>query len=219
MTFYGRIGLSFVLGAFAFAAGCITLDFGGAPERDASIQATYFDEPRVRPGVALSISVTATGTQGQASKQFFVNADGYISMELVGQLKVDGLTLVELEQKVKDAYKEYFRDPQVMATFVYQAGGGMVSPWGTVTVLGEVGRPGPVDIPSTQDLTLLRALQLAGGASALADRRRVQVTHCDKSGKQTKRKINLNEIGEEGRADMDVLLKAGDVVWVPVSWY
>lgn len=216
MTFYGRIGLAFVWGAFAFAAGCIT---GGAPERDASIQATYFDEPRVRPGVALSISVTATGTQGQASKQFFVNADGYISMELVGQLKVDGLTLVELEQKVKDAYKEYFRDPQVMATFVYQAGGGMVSPWGTVTVLGEVGRPGPVDIPSTQDLTLLRALQLAGGASALADRRRVQVTHCDKSGKQTKRKINLNEIGEEGRADMDVLLKAGDVVWVPVSWY
>lgn len=208
-----------LLGVCMALQGCAVFDQSAGPEGDAGVEATYFDVARVRPGVALSISVTATGTQGQASKQFFVNADGYISMELVGQLKVDGLTLVELEQKVKDAYKEYFRDPQVMATFVYQAGGGMVSPWGTVTVLGEVGRPGPVDIPSTQDLTLLRALQLAGGVSALADRRRVQVAHCDKNGKQTKRKINLNEIGEEGRADMDVLLKAGDVVWVPVSWY
>ncbi len=216
MFFLGNERLALLLGAGILAlAGCEI----SRPEKEAAVSATYIDVGRVRPGVALAISVTATGTQGQASKQFFVNADGYISMELIGQLKVDGLSLVELEQKVKGAYKEYYRDPQVMATFVYQAGGGMVSPWGTVTVLGEVARPGPVDIPSTQDLRLLRALQLAGGVSALADRRRVQVAHCDKDGRQTKRRINLNEIGEEGRADMDVLLRAGDVVWVPMSWY
>ena len=29
----------------------------------------------------------------------------------------------------------------------------------------------------------------------------------------------LVEIGEEGRPDKDMLLKAGDVVWVPMSWY
>lgn len=207
-------------------AGCIDFDLASflngddkGPDVDPNVLATYFDGPKVRPGVALGISVTATGTQGTSSKQYFVDADGCISMELVGQIKCEGLTLTGLQQKIKAAYKEYFVDPQVTATFIYQAGQNMVSPWGTVTVLGEVGRPGPVDVPATMDLRLTRAIQLAGGMSAIADKRRVQVTRCDKDGKQTKTKVDLIEIGEEGRPDKDMLLKAGDVIWVPISWY
>ena len=201
-------------------AGCASL-VQDAPEQsvDAEVLATYFDGPKVRPGVALAISVTATGTQGQAAKQYFVDADGYIAMELVGQIKCDGLTLVGLQQKIASAYKEFFLDPHVTATFIYQAGGGMVSPWGTVTVLGEVNKPGPVDVPSTMDLRVTRALQLAGGATGIADRSNIHVTRCDKDGKQTKTKVDLIEIGKEGRPDKDMLLKAGDVVWVPMSWY
>lgn len=186
---------------------------------DADVLATYFDGPKVRPGVALAISVTATGTQGQAAKQYFVDADGYIAMELVGQIKCDGLTLVGLQQKITAAYKEFFLDPHVTATFIYQAGGGMVSPWGTVTVLGEVNRPGPVDVPSTMDLRVTRALQLSGGTTGIADKRNIRVTRCDKDGRQTKTTVDLIEIGKEGRPDKDMLLKAGDVVWVPMSWY
>ena len=200
--------------------GCASL-LHEQPEQsvDSDVLATYFDGPKVRPGVALAISVTATGTQGQAAKQYFVDADGYIAMELVGQIKCDGLTLVGLQQKITAAYKEFFLDPHVTATFIYQAGGGMVSPWGTVTVLGEVNRPGPVDVPSTMDLRVTRALQLAGGATNIADKRNIRVTRCDKDGKQIKTQVNLIEIGEEGRPDKDMLLKAGDVVWVPMSWY
>ena len=186
---------------------------------DADVLATYFDGPKVRPGVALAISVTASGLSGQAAKQYFVDADGYIAMELVGQIKCDGLTLVGLQQKIAAAYKEYFLDPHVTATFIYQAGGGMVSPWGTVTVLGEVQKPGPVDVPSTMDLRVTRALQLAGGATGLADKANIRVTRCDKDGKQTKTTVDLIEIGKEGRPDKDMLLQAGDVVWVPMSWY
>ena len=62
-------------------------------------------------------------------------------------------------------------------------------------------------------------MQLAGGVNAIADKRHVQVTRCDKDGKQTKTKVDLIEIGEDGRPDKDLLLKAGDVVWVPMSWY
>ena len=201
-------------------AGCAALLQEPSEQNvDADVLATYFDGPKVRPGVALAISVTATGTQGQAAKQYFVDADGYIAMELVGQIKCDGLTLVGLQQKITAAYKEFFLDPHVTATFIYQSGGGMISPWGTVTVLGEVNRPGPVDVPSTMDLRVTRALQLAGGATGIADKRNIRVTRCDKDGKQTKTTVNLIEIGEEGRPDKDMLLKAGDVVWVPMSWY
>ena len=209
----------------AVSSGCGTLwdavigqdDSGNV---DVDQLATYFEgEPKVRPGVALSISVTTTGSAASSAKQYFVDAEGYITMELIGRIKCDGLPLVGLQEKVAAAYKEYVLEPHVTATFIYQAGQNMVSPWGTVTVLGEVGKPGPVDVPSTLDLRVTRALQLAGGVNPIADKRRVQVTRCDKDGKRTKTKIDLLEIGEEGRPDKDMLLRAGDVVWVPMSWY
>ena len=222
----GKEFLHIALVAFCAAVcGCSSLKdmlSGDKHEKnavDADLLATYFDGPKVHPGVALQISVTASGLQGQAAKQYFVDADGYISMELVGQIKCDGLTLVGLQQKIVAAYKEYFLDPHVNATFIYQPGGGMVSPWGTVTVLGEVHKPGPVDVPSTMDLRVTRALQLAGGATGLADKANISVTHCDKEGRKTKTIVDLIEIGKEGRPDKDVLLQAGDVVWGPMSWY
>ena len=211
----------------ATSSGCLTEYgrrlwqdwFGEVKEVDPDFVATYFDGPKVRPGIALAISVSATGTKGHESKQYFVDAEGYITMELVGGIHCDGLTLIELQRKVTEAYKEYYQEPHVTATFIYTPSAGMVSPWGTVTVMGEVGKPGPVDVPSTQDLRLTRALQLAGGTSPLADKRRVRVTRCEKDGTQTRMDVDLVEIGEKGRPDKDILLRAGDVVWVPMSWY
>ena len=135
-------------------------------------------------------------------------------MELIGQVKCDGMSLVGLQRKLESAYKKYYLRPSVTVSFVPGQG---VSPYGTVTVLGEVGRPGPVDVPPTMDLRLTKALLMAGGVNAIADKRRVKVTRCDKDGKQTKTRVDLIEIGEEGRPDKDMLLKAGDVVWVPMS--
>ena len=49
-------------------AGCASLLQEPSEQNvDADVLATYFDGPKVRPGVALAISVTATGTQGQAA--------------------------------------------------------------------------------------------------------------------------------------------------------
>lgn len=185
-------------------------------EIDAELAATYFDGPKVQPGIALSISVSATGAKGHASSQYIVDPEGYIAMELIGAVKVDGYTLIELQQKLAELYKEYYLEPHVTATFVSS---GAVSPWGTITIMGEVGKQGPVDVPSTQELRLTRALQMAGGVTNLADRRKIKISRCDREGKITVTYVDLIEIGEDGRSDKDMLLKAGDVVWVPMSWY
>ena len=175
-----------LVAACLIAGGCSNLSslFGGERHQDVdpNVLATYFDGPKVRPGIALGITVTATGTQGGSSRQYFVDADGCISMDLIGQVKCDGLTLVGLQQKITAAYKKYYIDPHVTATFVYQAGGNMVSPWGSVTVLGEVGRPGPVDVPATMDLRLTRAIMLAGGATACDALRQGWQTDQDQGG-------------------------------------
>lgn len=200
--------------------GCIIFDLlnggKGGDNVDPDVLATYVDGPKVRSGVALAISVTAVGAEASSHKQYFVDADGYISMELIGQVKCDGLSLVGLQRKLEAAFKKYYLKPSVTVSFVPGQG---VSPYGTVTVLGQVGQQGPVDVPPTMDLRLTKALQLAGGVKPIADMRHVQVTRCDKDGKQTKTKVDLIEIGEDGRPDKDMLLKAGDVVWVPMSWY
>ena len=216
------------LAALAFIALCLcgcesiqkALNGADGPEKesvDTALLATYFDGPKVRPGVALAISVTAVGSSSRDSRQYFVDAEGCITMELVGRIKCEGMTLIELQQKVAEAYKEYYIEPSVTATFL--SGQGMVSPWGTVLVLGEVSRPGPVDVPSTMDLTVLRALQLAGGVTSIADKRNVKVTRCDKEGKRSTTIVDLVEIGSDGRPDKDMQLKAGDVVYVRMSWY
>lgn len=216
------------LAALALVAFCVcgcesitkALDGADGPEKEAvdtALLATYFDGPKVRPGVALAISVTAVGASSRDSRQYFVDAEGCITMELVGRIKCEGMTLIELQQKVAEAYKEYYIEPSVTATFL--SGQGMVSPWGTVLVLGEVSRPGPVDVPSTMDLTVLRALQLAGGVTSIADKRSVKVTRCDKEGKRSTTIVDLVEIGSDGRPDKDMQLKAGDVVYVRMSWY
>ncbi len=226
--FYRWFGKAVAIGwLLCGVCGCQTVvDFLNSQEgkrpselEEPTAVATYFEGPKVRPGIALAISVTAMGATDRDSKQYMVDTDGCISMELVGQIQCNGLTLVELQKKIEEAYKEYFREPSCSATFIYQPGQSMVSPWGTVTVLGEVLRPGPVDVPATQDLRVTRALQLAGGVTSIADKRRVKVTRCDKDGIQSKRVVNLVEIGEEGRPEKDLLLKAGDVIWVPMSWY
>ena len=45
------------------------------------------------------------------------------------------------------------------------------------------------------------------------------MTSCGKDGTKTRTIVDLNEIGEKGLISKDIALRAGDVVWVPVSWY
>jgi protein involved in polysaccharide export with SLBB domain len=128
------------------------------------------------------------------------------------------LTLEALKLKLVKQYSVYYRQPQVSVTFAPYDGKG-VSPWGTVTVLGEVARPGPVNMPATMDLTVTKVLQEAGGLKPFADRTKIRVTRCDKDGNQTRMYVDINEIGQDGRVDKDLVLRAGDVVWVPETWY
>lgn len=209
----------------AIFAGCVSIleKLEGSKESDASqVAATWWDGPRVRPGVALVIQIG-----NSAAAPIVINAlvdqKGELTIPLLLQHPVacDGLTLEALKQKLIKEYSVYYRQPQISVTFAPfdSARTGAVSPWGTVTVLGEVVSPGPVNIPSTMELPVTKALQLAGGVKPYANSSSIQVTRCDKDGRQTKVKVDLKEIGEGGRVDKDMLLRAGDVVWVPVSLF
>ena len=186
---------------------------------DSDVVATWWDGPRIRAGVALVVQVGSVAAP-PVTMSCLVDQNGDITLQHLLQAPVacDGLTLEALKQKLVKAYSVYYRQPQVTVTFAPYDGKG-VSPWGTVTVLGEVGNPGPVNMPSTMDLTVTKVLQTAGGLKPFADRSGIIVTRCDKDGNQTRTRVDINEIGKDGRVDKDMTLRAGDVVWVPETWY
>ena len=212
---------------FAGICGCETVNktvegFFGRDEQkvDSAVVATWWDGPRIRPGINLIIQVGAV-TAPPTVMNVLVDQNGDITLPLLLQEPVacDGLTLEALKQKLVKAYSKFYRQPMITVTFgPFDARGG-VSPWGTVTVLGEVNRPGPVNMPSTMDLTVTKVLQEAGGCKPFADKSAILVTRCDKDGNQTKTKVDIKEIGKDGRIDKDMPLRAGDVVWVPETWY
>ena len=225
---YTRIAFKSVVLAFtlalagAFVGGCSTLErfFSDEDPIDAAAVAKYWDGPRVGPGMVLEIQV-GSATTAPKEMSVLVDQNGEITLPYLLQepVECDGLGLEALKQKLVKEYSVYIRQPQVTVTFGKYDERSGVSPWGTVTVLGEVGNPGPVNMPATMDMTVTKVLQVAGGVKPFANKTKIIVTRCDKDGNQTRTRINLNEIGEDGRFDKDMILKAGDVIYVPETWY
>lgn len=215
----------FLVAASVLLCGCETIwdkiTGDSRQQAEPEIKPEWFDGPRVRPGVALVVQVS-TIAQPPTTMQVQVDQNGDITLPLLLQEPVhcDGLKLDALKNKLVKAYSVYYKQPQITVTFApFDVKSGGVSPWGTVTVLGQVGQPGPVNMPSTQDLTITKVIQVSGGFRPFADRSKVQVWRCDKDGSRARTIVDIDEIGRKGRIELDMQLRAGDVVWVPETWY
>lgn len=211
-----------LLAALTCVCGCKEIGRIFKPEEPngPGVGPTYVDPtPRIRPGVGL-IVVVSSGVSSPVSMQIQVDQNGDITLPhlLSSPVACDGLTLDALKQKLVKAYADFYKQPQITVTFAPYDGKG-VSPWGTVTVLGEVASPGPVNMPSTMDLTVTKVLQAAGGLRPFANKSKIKVSRRDKDGKMTTYTVDLIEIGEKGMREKDISLCAGDVVWVPETWY
>ena len=203
--------------AMAAVAETSKVGFAAKVKDPEKVAATWWDGPRMRPGVALVVEVGAVG-RSPNTMNVTVDQNGDITLPLLLQDPVacDGLTLDTLKRKLIVAYGRYYRQPMVTVAFAPYNGKG-VSPWGTVKVLGEVAKPGPVNMPATMDMTVAKALQAAGGCRPSADKTAIRVTRCDRNGEQTRTIVNINEIGKGEHVGKNMPLRAGDVVWVPVK--
>jgi polysaccharide export outer membrane protein len=210
-----------VLLSISLLCGCGTIRsfFASDETVDPSDQYVVYTDgkPRVRIGVGIVVHVGAVA-QPPTIMTVQVDQNGEITLPYLLKKPVlcNDLTLDELRDKLVNEYKAYIKQPQVTVTFAPFDGRG-VSPWGTVMVLGQVGRPGPVNLTQTMELTVTKALQEAGGMRPYANQRKIKVTSFDKAGNKTCRIVDVLEIGEDGDMTKDIRLKAGDVVWVPES--
>jgi len=173
----------------------------------------------LKPGLMLSFDVSVAG-ETEISETRRIAENGLVSLPLLGRFKVEGMTIDELARMLEAKYAEsYFVNPTVEVGFFLDGSEGAVSPWGSVTVLGRVNKPGRVGMPPTRDMTVSLAIQKAGGFNSSAKQTAIRVTRSVPGGKDETIKVNLEKVGSRGRHEDDIELKAGDVIFVPESFF
>jgi protein involved in polysaccharide export with SLBB domain len=172
-------------------------------------------KPLLRPGLEVIVVVTASGKTEVKDLKKRISTDGTLSLPLVGTVNAADKTTMELSRELEELYKEYFHSPRVDVDFTSDRAGDAVSPWGYVSVLGQVRQPGRISIPPTMDLSVSMAIQLAGGPGASPKLSDVKVSRRMDSGKMKTFTINLELVGSDGVMEEDLRLKPGDVVYVP----
>jgi polysaccharide export outer membrane protein len=146
---------------------------------------------------------SANYTPNQGVSGYTVNKKGDIDFPVLGAVHVAGLTREEIAAHIKDKLitGNLVKDPVVTVEFMNL----------TVSVLGEVIRPGRINIDKDK-LTLLDALSMAGDLTVYGKRDNVLVQR-EENGKKVHYKVDLNS-GKDLYASPVYHLQQNDVVYV-----
>ncbi len=199
----------------ALCVGCgVSVDSNSVSSVHSDFEKVAFEEVVFRPGVNFSLIVESGGEVEIDVDSIRVQHSGKAILPLIGSFSLDGLSLESASGKLTEQYgKFYVQAPLVRIQFKEDEYGGE-SPWGYVTVLGRVEKPGRVGLPPSRDLTVSAAIQGADGFASSANLSAVKVSRNGSDGQVKQLVIDLNKIGEIG-SEQDVQLRAGDVVYVP----
>jgi protein involved in polysaccharide export with SLBB domain len=135
-----------------------------------------------------------------------VRPDGRISLPLVEDLLVVGMTPTALDEIITDKYREKIKEPEV--TIILRQFAGQ-----RVYVGGEVNNPGVLQL--TARMTLLQSIFHGGGFKRSAKLDSVIVIR-NKNNKAELYRVDVDEILYEGGNDL--ALKPYDVVFVPKTF-
>ncbi len=145
----------------------------------------------------------STETDGQA-RQAAVRPDGAISLPLIEDMRVEGLTVPQVTKFVNDQYAKLIGDVKVSVQLREVVGN-------LIFVDGEVRKPGVFNVKAPT--TVQQAIALAGGTKETAEPRSVLVVSKDPCGKFITRLTDLSKLS----SCTDYVLKRNDLVYVPKS--
>lgn len=141
--------------------------------------------------------------------QYEVTPEGNITLPLIGKFQIAGKTLSEASDALVEIIdRDYIVGPEVVIEMIgYKQE--------TFVVLGQVQKPGTLNIPSgTQGFTFLQAISLAGGFSQVANIKKIKIIR-QENGQRKIIRVNAESI-ISGESE-DIVIKPGDVIHVSES--
>lgn len=140
-----------------------------------------------------------------------VGSDGTVQLPLIREVRVAGLTVRDARELIRKKYDEdYIVDPQISLNLIDFAKR-------EFTILGQVVKPGPYEIPGGRPLGLLQAIGMAGGFGKSADKGKVIVRRTTPGGAEGVIKVNAKKLSAGAKETFEI--KPGDVITVEESWF
>lgn len=173
------------------------------PAREAPPPAPSTRPLTLRPGDKVEIKFPYTPEFNDTQQ---IRADGLITLQVVGDIKADGMTCGELADKLADGYRSELKYPRpaVILRDSYQR---------KVYVAGEVEKPGLLDMP-TDNMDVFQAVMASGGfKTTFAQTRQVLIVRQEGT-KRVGYQLDL-EAAMQGGEHEPFYLQPQDVVFVP----
>ncbi len=163
------------------------------------------DSYLINPHDLLDISVLG---ESDLSLTVRVSERGMISFPLLGEIRAAGYTSIQFERQLEVQLEEdYLVSPSVNVT---------IKEYGTISVLGQVQKPGSFEIKGR--LTVTRAIAQASGLTNTASPNGTRIIR-RYNDREEIIPVRLNDILKDGDLSHDIPLRPGDLIVVPESFF
>lgn len=160
---------------------------------------------RLRPGDAMEFAFPLTPEFNQSAT---VQPDGFITLQGVGDIRVQDKTTPEVVNAVRVAYSKVLHEPIINVKLTQ-----FEKPYFVMN--GEVTHPGKYDF--TGDTTVSQAVAIAGGFTDRAKRGEVVVFRRVSDQFAEVQKVDVQKMFNKGSLQEDLHLRPGDMVLVSKS--
>ncbi len=157
----------------------------------------------IGPSDMLAISVWK---DAELSKTLPVRPDGKISLPLINEIEVSGLTAKAVQDIITQKLKDYISDPQV--TVIVQEVRSR-----TYSILGKVAKQG--SFPLGKPIKVLEAIAIAGGFTDFAQQTKIYIMRPKSDGSTQTIPFNYKKAIKPHDPAEDIELQNGDTIIVP----
>ena len=190
----------FVLIALTLLTACVVAQ---AQMQRPRLGTVHEDRYQVQPGDVLEVQYRYSPEFNQT---MMVQPDGYVSLQVGGDVKVAGKNVEQVRQLILQKVSERLKDPE--ATVILKE---FQKPY--FVVAGEVVQPGRIEM--RERVTAIQAIMLAGGMKESARSSQILLFRKINSDTAEVKVLNLKRIKRTSDLENDLTLQAGDMLLVP----